>query len=416
MSGGADGIIRIWDETEAPQPMGSRGGFGGRRIVTDQFGNPISPDSARAELFRLEGHEGAVYCLCPSADGSSILSGGRDTTMRLWELRAGGAEQQRLQDHDAAVTSADFSPDGTRVATGSGSSVRLWDAGKGVVLQRLDRPASFLIRKVAFLPDGKRVLFLTATGDLMLWNPDAPGAEPRLVAKVGAKVANPPVVLTRDGKRVLVGGADSGVHIWEVETGKELPGFTQHTRPVGRIALTPDGREALSCCLIPRGGGAPDETVVRRWNVDTLKEIATYPFPDRDKPITSLAVSPDGQRFLVGNRDAVAWWSLRQGGSSQDLALAGGPFTALAWVGNDRFVTAGSDGILRLWDLPWKKELQQLGNRVDQVNELIYSPAKNLLLSASQDRTARIWKLPAPASGSRSSGLGIFDMFSNPKP
>ena len=415
ISGGADGIIRVWDDIESSPPV-TRRGLGGRQFGFDQYGNPIATDATHLEMYHLEGHEGAVYCLCLSPDGTALLSGGRDTSIRLWELRGSGAELHRLQGHDGPVAAAAFSPDGARAVTASANSVRLWDVDKGVLLKKLDRTSRGTVRGVAFLPDGKRVFFHTSTGDLLIWNTDASNAEARLVAHAGTTIRSSSLVLTRDGKRALVGGADGKIHIWELETGKELPGFVQHTRILGRIALLPDGREAISCCLTSRGGDAPEEKVIRRWNVETLKEVNTYPIPDRDKPITSLAVSPDGQGFLVGSRDGITWRSLRQNGSSRDLALAGGPFTALAWVANDRFVTAGADGVLRLWDLPWKKELQQLGRGVDLVSELTYSPAKNLLLSASRDRTARIWKLPSPGSGPPRTGLGIFDMFANPKP
>ena len=94
--------------------------------------------SGAAATARLEGHGSAVGSVVFSPDGTRLATGSDDRTARLWDL-ATGAETARLEGHEGAVMSVAFSPDGTRLATGSADrTARLWDLATGAETARLE--------------------------------------------------------------------------------------------------------------------------------------------------------------------------------------------------------------------------------------------------------------------------------------
>jgi WD40 repeat protein len=66
------------------------------------------------------------------------------------------------------------------------------------------------------------------------------------------------VAFSPDGARLLTGGSDRTVRLWDVRTGKELCRLRGHKAVVWSVAFAPDGRHALS--------GSADMTL-RLWRL-----------------------------------------------------------------------------------------------------------------------------------------------------
>ena len=75
----------------------------------------------------LRGHTAGVGAMAFSRDGKKVVTGSRDTTVRIWDV-ATGNERQRLEGHTGDIHFVAFSPDGTKVVTISeDKTVRIWD-------------------------------------------------------------------------------------------------------------------------------------------------------------------------------------------------------------------------------------------------------------------------------------------------
>ena len=95
-----------------------------------QLAEPEIGVSAATEQCLLEvRHDEKVTAVAFSPDGTRLATGSHDNSARLWDAVSG---QQLLEvRHDKKVTAVAFSPDATRLATGSSdNSVRIWSVAE----------------------------------------------------------------------------------------------------------------------------------------------------------------------------------------------------------------------------------------------------------------------------------------------
>src|ERR1700761_9371440 len=75
------------------------------------------------------GHQSYVKSVAFSPDGSRIASGSSDHSIRIWDADTGQAVGEPLLGHTDWIISVVFSPDGHKIASGSrDQSIRIWDA------------------------------------------------------------------------------------------------------------------------------------------------------------------------------------------------------------------------------------------------------------------------------------------------
>src|ERR1700733_2253765 len=103
----------------------------------------------------LAGHTSWVSSIAFSPDGARIASGSGDKTIRLWDAKTGAAIGEPLRGHANLVNSVAFSPDGARIASGSDDkTIRLWDAKTGATIGEPLQGHTSWVSSVAFSPDG----------------------------------------------------------------------------------------------------------------------------------------------------------------------------------------------------------------------------------------------------------------------
>ena len=77
-------------------------------------------------LQTLSGHEGWIRSVATSSDGHTIVSGGDDKTVKIWNLHSGEL-LNTLAEHTGPVTTVAISPDGRTIVSGSSDkTIRIW--------------------------------------------------------------------------------------------------------------------------------------------------------------------------------------------------------------------------------------------------------------------------------------------------
>ena len=177
--------------------------------------------------YTFEGHEKEIYSIDFSHEGSLIVSGSGDKTVRVWDMTTREAKVLSIDDDpnvDAGMTSVAISPDARFVAAGSlNTVVHIWDVSTGTLVERL-RGHSDAVYSVAFTPDGKGLVSGSLDKTLKYWELDtainnACKADERFSKSVldftGHKDYVLSVAVSHDGQWVVSGSKDRNVLFWD---------------------------------------------------------------------------------------------------------------------------------------------------------------------------------------------------------
>ena len=385
---GTSGLLLILD-TRSPvnsvafSPDGTRLVTGNRdqtvRLWDAQRGQPIGEP--------LRGHEGWVSSVAFSPDGKRLVSGSYDRTVRLWDTQSGQPLGKPLRGHDDEVNSVAFSPDGARIVSGSrDQTVRLWDAQSG---QPIGKPLcghEGWVSSVAFSPDGTRIVSGSGDQTVRLWDAQSgqPLGEPLRGHDDEGWVSS--VAFSPDGVRIVSGSGYWVVRLWDAQSGQPLgKPLRGHEGWVSSVAFSPDGTRIVS--------GSGDQTV-RLWDVQSGQPLGE-PLCGREGFVSSVAFSPDGKRIVSGSE----YWVVRlwdaQGGQPLGKPLRGhedGVSSAAFSPDGTRIVSGSRDETLRLWDARSGQAIgEPLRGHGRVVSSVAFSPDGKRIVSGSYDWTVRLW-------------------------
>ena len=236
----------------------------------------------------LVGHTGRVHAVAWLPDGSGVAACDFDGAVVLWDVvsRKPRWSARTRSNEPAACYALAVSPDGRLVA----SSVGLFDAEGG--RERLDRRSLTNWGKaygLAFSPDGSRLVSGTDRGALVLydsahWSPQALQRDP--------ETSFVTVGFSPDGRLVVTGDDDGGVKLWNGESLRPVKVLGRVSARLKSVVFSPDGRFVAS---------AGDDQTISLWDVARGTLVTTI--GSHRAPQLSLAFSPDGRRLASGGQD-----------------------------------------------------------------------------------------------------------------
>jgi RNA polymerase sigma factor (sigma-70 family) len=343
-----------------------------------------------------------ILSLAFSTDGTILVTGGSDQTVRVWDLRI-RAERRPAGGHGEAIDAVAFSPDGRQVATaGADQTVRLWDATSGREGRQFECGGA--VGCLAYAPDGKT---LATGGDAVrLWDVGTGREVRKLTTGVPRALA-----YSSDGRTlaVLSGAPDRLVlEMVDVAGGKESRRFTGTWRDLNCLAFSPDGK------LLAVAGHQGRLDDYRIWLLDAATGKVSRELVGHFNIIRSVAFSPDGrllasaggQNFSGRRSDySIRIWQTADGETLHRLEVPLSPVHGLAFSPDGRaLVSAHHDKLLRLWEVATGQERCRFAGHLNAVNGVAFAPEGRRLLSGSADGTALVWNVLGPAGEGRVPG------------
>jgi WD40 repeat protein len=201
------------------------------------------------------------------------------------------------------------------------------------------------------------------------------------------------VVFSPDGNTLAVScGNDQGpgeIRLYSVNEGKLLCTLKGHTKRIGCLAYTPDGKTLIS--------GSQDKRCLI-WN--TASNKSTGSLDGHTEEIVSVSISRNGKQVVTSDRDSyVLSWDLEKRKTIAttliekeiSFKLAHSPDgKLLAGVGRIESPEE-TDGAIRVWDAQTLKTVGQWRGHIKQVYGVVFAANGRQLVSCGGDGFVKRW-------------------------
>jgi WD40 repeat protein len=373
----------------------------GRRAVSGTSRTMTAWDLETGRELRIDhghlpkGELDGVSCLALSGDGRRAVSvAPGDPRLKVWDLET-GLELRTLTGHSAGVRSASLTPDGRLIVSASwDGTLKVWDPGTGSEARSLTGHRSAVLR-VAASADGRRAVSASDWA-LKVWDLET-GRELRTMA--GDSSLCESLAVSGDGRRAispywhgtfrahLLGRTGFRLKLWNVRTGRKLRTVAGHAEMVRAVALSEDGRQAVS---------ASDDNTLKVWDLKTGREL--YVLAGHSEVVNDVAVSGDGRRAVSASKDStLKVWDLETSREVHTLTghSSGVSSVAVSRDGRRAVSASAQETMLKVWDLETGREIHTLAGHSAGVNGVAVSGDGRRAVSASEDHTLKVWYLEA---------------------
>ncbi|KAI8815408.1 WD40-repeat-containing domain protein [Cladochytrium replicatum] len=316
----------------------------------------------------ITGHDEAVYCL--QFDDDKIISGSRDDTIRVWDMKT-GALRSTLAGHTASVLCLQY--DGQNIVSGSSDATMiLWDLPTGRVLRTMHGHTEHVLN-VRF--DRDHIVSASRDKTIKVWTRKRNGGgECRMTlrghrASVNCVQLNGGVIVSASGDRLI--------KLWSMETGEVIRSLQGHEGGIACVQY--DGR------LIASGSS---DTTIKVWDV-RMPDAHARTLTGHTDLVRTLQF--DANRLVSGSYDeTIKLWDIRATSSTRtnsSLGLGGrrARVTPPTSPESPRAVDSGTGSPVSSSGLLHTIEHAH----AERVFKIQFDEAR--IVSCSEDKVIRIW-------------------------
>ncbi|XP_015588668.1 cilia- and flagella-associated protein 52 isoform X2 [Cephus cinctus] len=341
------------------------------------------PNAPRIQSYLTENVTGSITSI--ELLGTQFILVGT-SRCEIYQLKLSNFDMRLLVTcHTSAIYDIAFPHNYSEVfATGSTNDIRLWCLETQKELLRIAVP-NFVCSSLCFSYDGKMIIsawndgiiraFAAQTGILVFL---IHNAHIKAVSAVG---------ITKDGKKIISGGCDGQVRIWDIRPNVQRLSavLKEHRGAVTSLHISQNDENAIS--------SSTDGTCII-WDLTlaTRKKVLMG-----NTMYMSSRFSPNGVQILTCGTDRkIAFWETLDGLMVREIeGSTAGSLNCLD-IGPDgqHFVTGSNDCIVKLWDYD-SAETTHIGmGHAAIITACKFSPDGRCIVTVSADGAIMIWECP----------------------
>jgi WD40 repeat protein len=313
VSSGEEGALRIWAPVQTAALRGDATvpsfSSDGRHVVWgDQLGHVHRWDTATGADRILPGRAtGFPVIARASTDGSRIVSAGLGGTVRLYDARTGLTRS--VPSDTTAKYAVAIDPSGRHIAVGGPGPLTITSvdgASPHVVVLRAQKGA---VIGLAYSPDGGRLASASDDGVARIFDADSGRLQRTLPGHAGTVTS---VAFSAQGDRVVTGGADETIRIWNIRGGP--------------ASVLYGNRAAVNSAVFNHRGdrvvSAGQDGTVRVWDAASAEPLVVL---HQYGVANGADVSPDGRRVVSAGSEGLS----NQGVLRVSACNVCGPFSGI---------------------------------------------------------------------------------------
>jgi periodic tryptophan protein 2 len=196
---------------------------------------------------------------------------------------------------------------------------------------------------------------------------------------------------SKDGQLLATGGSDGKIKLWNYDTGYCFVTFSDHIAPVTGVTFTSRGNVVLSSSL---------DGSVRAYDLVRYRNFRTLTPPDEEVigsvQLTCIASDPSGDIICAGAMDPfnIYVWSLRTSKLLDILKGHEGPISSVAFsASRNLLISASWDKTVRVWDVYSSKNSTERFEHNSDVLAVCVNPQGTQICSATLDGQLFFWNI-----------------------
>jgi len=335
-------------------------------------------------LKNIEVPEQEIQCLSITPDGSKAATVSNNNIIRLWQLNKGICINHKKCTTIKKITDIQITHDGRKILYSSGYALNLKNTADFGFEHYFYSPAhTAFITSLRMTPDAKRIIS-AHNNTIGVWRPDYISAEIKAAHESSVEDLN----LSSDGKWVISASTDFCLMYWNLEEGYGGGGHWEHEPcshddSVFGVCMTPDGERVVS-------GGL--DQVVKIWDHFGLTCLTSW---DTPSCIEDVDVSVEGRHVMTAHSDSIIrLWDLHNGEGKNSFKGHTDCVNSLCMTPDGRLAVSGSsDKTLKLWDMHTGDCVKTMEGHTGWICSVCLSPDGKKVISGGYDNTLRVWEL-----------------------